>query len=183
MQAGDTLGLVGNTGNAISTAPHLHFGVYRFGHGATNPYPYLHKATATVPVVKASLTQLGAWVRTTARLANIRQLPALKSEVYKSLPQHTPLQVLSATGNWYRVALPDGSEGYVASSVVQNAGTPVKIQKLKQQEQLLNAASTTAIATESISAGSEVAVLANFQDFIMVRNNNGNIGWLYQPAS
>jgi murein DD-endopeptidase MepM/ murein hydrolase activator NlpD len=31
---GDTLGLVGNTGNAITTAPHLHFGIYARGSGA-----------------------------------------------------------------------------------------------------------------------------------------------------
>ncbi len=32
------LGFVGNTGNAINTPPHLHFGVYG-GSGAINPYP------------------------------------------------------------------------------------------------------------------------------------------------
>src|SRR5690606_33081689 len=35
---GDTLGLVGNTGNAITTAPHLHFGIYRSGQGAVDPF-------------------------------------------------------------------------------------------------------------------------------------------------
>src|SRR5690606_40254314 len=34
VSAGDTIGLVGNTGNAITTAPHLHFGIYRSGRGA-----------------------------------------------------------------------------------------------------------------------------------------------------
>jgi murein DD-endopeptidase MepM/ murein hydrolase activator NlpD len=31
LQAGDTVGLVGNTGNARTTPPHLHFGAYRRG--------------------------------------------------------------------------------------------------------------------------------------------------------
>lgn len=43
--AGEPVGTVGNTGNAITTPPHLHFGVYlrRRGMrgGAQDPYPFL----------------------------------------------------------------------------------------------------------------------------------------------
>ena len=38
--AGDTLGTVGNTGNAASTPPHLHFGLYGRG-GAVDPEPFV----------------------------------------------------------------------------------------------------------------------------------------------
>ena len=37
---GDTLGTVGNTGNAATTPPHLHFGVYGRG-GAVDPEPFV----------------------------------------------------------------------------------------------------------------------------------------------
>ena len=37
---GDTLGEVGNTGNAVSTPPHLHFGIYGRG-GAVDPEPFV----------------------------------------------------------------------------------------------------------------------------------------------
>jgi murein DD-endopeptidase MepM/ murein hydrolase activator NlpD len=40
VSAGDTLGYVGNTGNARTTPPHLHFGVYT-ATGAMNPLPLL----------------------------------------------------------------------------------------------------------------------------------------------
>jgi peptidoglycan LD-endopeptidase LytH len=39
--AGDTIGFVGNTGNARSTSPHLHFGVYASLAGAVDPLPYV----------------------------------------------------------------------------------------------------------------------------------------------
>ena len=46
--AGDTIGYVGNTGNARTTPPHLHFGVYT-ATGAVNPLPLLVDTTVTRP--------------------------------------------------------------------------------------------------------------------------------------
>jgi murein DD-endopeptidase MepM/ murein hydrolase activator NlpD len=43
VRRGDVLGYVGNTGNAISTPPHLHFGINQ-NDEMVNPYPILAKA-------------------------------------------------------------------------------------------------------------------------------------------
>jgi peptidoglycan LD-endopeptidase LytH len=51
--AGDTLGFVGNTGNARTTPPHLHFGVYT-ATGAVNPLPLLMIETPSVTRLKTS---------------------------------------------------------------------------------------------------------------------------------
>ncbi len=40
VRQGDTLGFVGNSGNARTTPPHLHYGIYTLT-GAINPYPLL----------------------------------------------------------------------------------------------------------------------------------------------
>jgi murein DD-endopeptidase MepM/ murein hydrolase activator NlpD len=40
VQVGTVLGYVGNTGNAKTTPPHLHYGIYTDA-GAVNPYPLL----------------------------------------------------------------------------------------------------------------------------------------------
>ncbi len=42
VRAGDTIGYVGNSGNAVGTRPHLHFGMYYKG-SVVNPYPTLVK--------------------------------------------------------------------------------------------------------------------------------------------
>lgn len=49
VESGDLLGFVGNTGNAITTPPHLHFGVNQ-NDELINPYPVLTRA---VPVKNA----------------------------------------------------------------------------------------------------------------------------------
>lgn len=40
LEVGDTVGYVGDSGNARGTPPHLHYGIYTSG-GAINPYPLL----------------------------------------------------------------------------------------------------------------------------------------------
>ena len=44
VKAGDVVGYVGNTGNARTTAPHLHFGIYSRGEGPIDPLPFVKGA-------------------------------------------------------------------------------------------------------------------------------------------
>lgn len=58
VKKGDTLGLVGNTGNAKNTPPHLHFGIYT-GNGAIDPWPFVNKTVKTpAPVAAKELNGL-----------------------------------------------------------------------------------------------------------------------------
>nr|WP_246351441.1 M23 family metallopeptidase [Deinobacterium chartae] len=41
VEPGDVVGYVGDSGNARGTPPHLHYGIYRPGWEAINPYPLL----------------------------------------------------------------------------------------------------------------------------------------------
>lgn len=42
VRAGDVIGYVGNTGNARTTPPHLHFGIYSRGEGPIDPLPFVN---------------------------------------------------------------------------------------------------------------------------------------------
>lgn len=46
LKAGDVIGVVGSSGNARGTPPHLHYGVYRPSGEAVNPYSLLRRGEA-----------------------------------------------------------------------------------------------------------------------------------------
>jgi murein DD-endopeptidase MepM/ murein hydrolase activator NlpD len=49
VDAGDVVGYVGNTGNARTTPPHLHFGIYAFREGPIDPLPFVAGAVGPQP--------------------------------------------------------------------------------------------------------------------------------------
>lgn len=49
IRAGDTIGRVGNTGNARTTPPHLHFGVYGRREGALDPWYFIAPVASSNP--------------------------------------------------------------------------------------------------------------------------------------
>lgn len=53
VEAGDALGMVGDSGNAKGTPPHLHYGVYGKG-GAYDPLPLLRAGAAAPAMAPAS---------------------------------------------------------------------------------------------------------------------------------
>ncbi len=58
VKKGETIGLVGNTGNAITTTPHLHFGIYTMG-GAVDPINYVLLTDTTQKRLKREERYLG----------------------------------------------------------------------------------------------------------------------------
>jgi peptidoglycan LD-endopeptidase LytH len=121
VQAGDTLGLIGNTGNAITTPPHLHFGIYAFGRRSIDPYLFFHRTT--MPVVDSLQIKqyAGKWGQTTNPRTNFRKAPGMDAEIQSTLEGQIPLKVRGITGQWLRVELPEGQEGYVHQSLVKPA--------------------------------------------------------------
>lgn len=110
---GDTLGFVGNTGNARTTAPHLHFGIYKSK--AVDPYPFVKKITP-LPIFEINITKTNGMVKSAK--ANVRQGHSAKSTLLKTLKQNDAVQILGYTQNWIHVRDQSGTAGYVYKSLL-----------------------------------------------------------------
>lgn len=118
IKPGDTLGLVGNTGNAISTPPHLHFGIYKSGRGAVDPLPFLASAKELAEPNFSDSIDLGSPHKIIVPKANLRQEPNTQSATITQLTSNTIVFTMAKTSDWYRVKIPDGESGYLHQNLI-----------------------------------------------------------------
>ncbi len=175
---GTLLGFVGNTGNARTTPPHLHFGVYRRREGPVNPYYYLFKPSQDLVATTAPVDHLGSWTRTVNQGIRLRGGPSRRAAVVAELEEHTPVRVLGAAGSWYRVRLPNGQVGFVAARLTEAVNEPLRSQVVAQTAALVSGPSESAPLMEAVEAGTGVSVLGTFDGFLYVQSPGGNTGWM-----
>jgi hypothetical protein len=119
--AGDRIGTVGNTGNARSTPPHLHFAVYRPGQIALDPVPFLYNQPGEVVVpVMANTEGLGSWGRV-LNATWLRSSPNADSKAIADLGRNDRVLLIGGVKDWNRVALEDGTTGFVTTRAVATA--------------------------------------------------------------
>ncbi len=117
VKTGDTIGFVGNTGNAKTTAPHLHFGIYKGYRGAIDPLSHVFqiakiefKPTAGVPNNLNFVTRA---------VANLRDLPATNgSGIIANLRANDTLVMLGRTNDWYHIRTVNRQAGFIHESLV-----------------------------------------------------------------
>lgn len=176
VRTGDTLGLMGNTGNARTTPPHLHFGIYTRG-GAVDPLAFVNPAVKDPPAIRAAGDLPGKAVRILPATAKIYSAP--KSDTASvSMTRHTLLRVEAAMGNWLRVFLPDAQSGYISASAVASLEKPLRSRKLAVASAVWEIPDTLAARKAMLAAGETVTVLAQYRDFYFVRHNGGEEGWI-----
>ncbi len=173
--AGEPVGLVGDSGNARGGPTHLHFGVY--DGGALDPLPFLHDP-GEPPAVTADLEPLGGWSRTVAARARLRRGPGTGFEIVAELPAATALRPLGASAEWYRVALPDGTLGFVAARLTAPAAEPLRRLLPEGERLLLRRPVPGAPALARIAGGEWLGVLAEYGGAVLVETAAGRRGWL-----
>ncbi len=176
VSVGDTLGFVGNTGNARTTPPHLHFGLY--SGGSFDPYPALKQLPTALADFTGDRDLIDQRARVIRSGTRIRAHPTTRSTVLAELPPHTPLHVEAGSGAWYRVMLPDGTGGYVAARLIEPADRPLRNEVLASGGAIRVDPTATAVAVENVAAGDELPVLGAYAEFLFVRGPSGKVGWL-----
>jgi len=177
VKAGDTIGLMGNTGNARTTIPHLHFGIYT-NSGAVDPLPFINRVTKTPGKIGASLSNVGKWVRN-KKVTKLLSQPAVNATEVSALEINTLLKAEAATADWYKVSLPGGEEGFVASAAVAPVSLPVRKIVLKIPQPLLDEPNDFAARKTILPINGQINILAVCKGFYYVNSNNEE-GWIYK---
>lgn len=178
VEPGDTIGTVGNTGNARTTPPHLHFGLYFRGEGPYDPWDYLYQPPGDIEPVEVALEGLGLWARVRGDDIHLRDGPSGRAHVLADLPRHTALRVTGGIGSWYRVRLPDGTGGFVAGDLTEEVGEPLWFETVAQARPLRSDPVLGAPVMEEVPVGVDLPVLGSFGDFLFVRAPGGLEGWM-----
>lgn len=179
VRAGDTVGLVGRTGNARRTPAHLHFGVYRRGEGPLNPYWFVARPGGVVPRLTADTSLLGRWARTPGP-AVIQSAPSRAAPARDTVPRFTALQLLAAVGSWYHVRLPDGATGYVPAARIVALERGVETMRLERGIGMARRPRPADDADVEVvlAAGDIVTVLGRYGSRLLVRTAGGLAGWI-----
>jgi murein DD-endopeptidase MepM/ murein hydrolase activator NlpD len=173
VKTGEILGLIGNTGNAKSTVPHLHFGVYTSS-GAIDPFPFINNKRPLPRPVTASPKEINGYMSTRAP-SIIYDIPAATGRVLLRTGKGNAMRILAATDNWYKVLLPDNQEGFIqatslTSSIVQKL-------TLTETKKILDHPHPGAASKNTVAAGTVLNVAGIFNDYYLVSQKD-YYGWV-----
>ncbi len=182
VEIGDTLGTVGNTGNAITTPPHLHFGIYYRGEGAVDPAPFVRPVGRSAAEFAVDREAWGEWVRIADEGIRLRTGPSRRAEVASELDRWTPARVLGGSGDWYRVRLPDGRSGYVAARLTESIEAPVDTWVGDRSTDVVAGPTPDSPRMSRLAVGDEAEILGTWGDFHLIRADLPALGWIRSPS-
>ncbi|MFK8162556.1 MAG: peptidoglycan DD-metalloendopeptidase family protein [Lewinella sp.] len=111
VRRGDVVGTVGNTGNARTTPPHLHFGIY--DNNALDPFPFLQNPDVLPPASPISLTEPAKRSSVPGRGSHyLRLQPQSGGSVIRQLQNGEIITVLGVSGRFRRIKTERGEIGY-----------------------------------------------------------------------
>jgi hypothetical protein len=116
VKAGDTLGYVGNTGNARFTPAHLHFGIYTMD-GAVNPLPYVY--TVSKITAKQFPKTFKSTVVKVKGKGNLRQGPGTDMPVIGAVSANETLLLLGQNKDWLHIKTPANKQAFLHKSLVK----------------------------------------------------------------
>ncbi len=114
VKKGQVIGTVGNTGNARTTVPHLHFGIYT-RNGAVDPLGFVQGSKTAAEPAKTELGKVYQLGKNTA----IYPAPEKKNP-YKITVEKT-FTTEGYSNNYYRVLLDNGAKVYISAADLKKA--------------------------------------------------------------
>jgi len=159
---GDTIGLIGNTGNARTTPPHLHFGIYASG-GAVDPLPFIRPGKSRPPRILSDLKLLGDTIRVASK--------------QKDVAANTPATVEAATQNGYRIILPDGRKTFVLQKATTANLRPLRTLTLATPGHIYHQPNQLAAVVKKLPERTRLTIIGEYDQYHLIEHE-GTIGWL-----
>ncbi|MDO7742513.1 MAG: M23 family metallopeptidase [Pedobacter sp.] len=181
VKSGDTLGLMGNTGNAKTTSPHLHFGIYT-PNGTVDPLPFVNPVILPLPEVTAAVNLLNTRARTKGK-TNLYLSASLTDQSAMTLPTATVIFINSAYKNAYSVELPDGKTGFIKSRQL-TALAPLKKIKITSSPLLgYEQPGESMVIKTNFSPGETISVVGVFSNYLLVSGDTKETAWILNNGS
>lgn len=178
VRIGDTLGTVGNTGNAITTAPHLHFGIYSRGWGAVDPLPFFEEIELKNTQTAADSINLGKLARIQVATANLRSQPNTNADITQKLSQNEIFKVQAKTNEWYRVSLPDGRMGYLFENLINHDLSTIKVVE-ENEGLLIREFFSGNIGFEASKLGEKLEIIGEYKGSKLLKTASGRNYWAH----
>ncbi len=180
VRAGSVVGYIGNTGNARTTAPHLHFGVY--DRGAIDPVPFLQPDDGPPARPAAAADRLGELVRVLPARTVVRAGPNRQAASRRDVTRSTLARVTGIAADYLRIRLPDGTAGYVAIAAVTGADKPMRTERLPRGTVIHEIPADASPAIEVLTTDIDAAVHGSFERYVLVRMPDARRGWVSRRA-
>ncbi|WP_436517012.1 M23 family metallopeptidase [Ekhidna sp. To15] len=113
---GDTIGTVGNTGNARYTPPHLHFGIYN--NGPINPFSFIAEEYKRPSVFAADTLLLGKEILLDKMLP-IKNEMRTTAQIVDTLQVGEQLKIAAVNHNYVRIIAPSGKIGFLTKAAIR----------------------------------------------------------------
>lgn len=175
VEVGDTIGTVGNSGNARTTAPHLHFGMYNSG--PIDPYHFVVETKTRFKRNLADTTYIGQTVRANKN-TNLRIRNVLRRGQKIGIDDHQILHVLGTSAAYYHVQLPDSTEGYIFYGDIETLERPIARRTLTKRVNIYNDPSDTNILKDIAKSNSVLKVFGTNNNLLYTIDDNGSTGWI-----
>src|SRR5690606_17221701 len=160
---GDTLGLMGSTGNARTTPPHLPFGVYG-STGAGDHLPFVESAKTVPSHISAGAERIGDTMRTSRSMS--------------SLAAGVPFRIEAAIKNGFRVVLPDGRRLVIPQQQMVSLANPLRTILLRRKKIVYAEPDTLSAHKMRLTEGEKVRVAGEYGEFLLIEGYGKRGGWM-----
>ncbi len=166
LKPGDVVGLVGNTGNARTTPPHLHFGIYATG-GAIDPYHFINTRISDIPSIKDPQDFPLPVFRSTSTIKNV-------------ISSNEPVEIWGNSNDFFRVEDVNGIQHLVSKKQLKLA-EPLNRLALEPQTKIYYSADSSSPVVKVVDEKITAPVIATKENYMLIKNEIIE-GWISKPG-